>query len=258
MSINHHKPTLKRTLTIVAEENKPLIKPARNVPGRKPLDNPLPLKYPVYPNTPTPSPDKEPTPSNPPTPNSCSSYVYELSNKSFELKEVKGESILIKYKFLSCERLEGIFDWNNPLPSIPLMLEMKVGRTTTLIELPTEFMERKDSSNSNSNSNKTTITKLRRATEKVNDIRGYVDTYILNHWSSNDVCFYLRTLILNYLVDSHPLSESSNTYHGIVWKYELLSRERLSKIREEEFYLSSNDLLKLERIRNLELEIGTF
>lgn len=234
--INKSPIKVKKQLRVKVEEGGKHIKPAR-IPGRKPLDNPLPLKYPIYPS---PSPESTPTPSK-----ETSKYV--LGCKSFALREVKNDEILIQYKFLSNE--EGLIEWESSLPPIPLLLEMKVGRTTTFIELSNEFMERTYSANGSKN---------KASFRRVKDIRGYNDTYILNDWSAKDICFYLRTLTLNYLVDSHPLSSSLETWKCIVWKHELLSKERLLKISGGEFSLLPDDILKIERISTLEKELGDF
>lgn len=238
MTLN--KSPIKKQLRVKVEKECKYIKPARIVPGRKPLDNPLPLNYPIYPS---PSPESTPNPEKEAT----SNYKYVLSCKSFGLREVKNDEILIQYKFLSNE--EGLIKWESPPPTVPLLLEMRVGRTTTLIELDNEFIERTYSSNGS---------KSKASFRRVKDVRGYNDTYILSDWSANDVCFYLRTLTLNYLVDSHPLSSSLETWKCIVWKHELLSKERLLKISGGDFYLSPDDILKLERISGLQKELGDF
>jgi hypothetical protein len=232
------------------------ITPAKNPPGYKPLPNTLPLKYPVVPQTPSPSPsppkkkeEEEDKPSESTT-GVKASYKYVVGKKEFLLGEVKGECIPIVYTFLTTKEYSLVsIEWDKPLPNIPLLLEMRVGRTITRIELSIEFMERSFVEEGH---------KVKTSFRRVSDVRGYNDTFLLADWSVSDVCFFLRTTTLNYLVDSHPLSSTLATWKAIVWKHELMSKERFTKLSGSSFDLSEDDVLKIERIKGVESELGDF
>lgn len=179
-------------------------------------------------------------------PSSISSkYPFITNSLSFYLREVKGEQILIQYTLYS-PTLITPFDWHSTLPECPFLLEMKVGRTITFFEIQYELLYRSYTVNGNS---------YTASFRRVSDVRGYFDSFILNDWSVLDICFYLRTLSLNYLVDSHPLSPTLNTWKAIVYKHELLAKERFSKITGSDFSLSLDDKEKLNWVLSMEHQL---
>lgn len=170
-----------------------------------------------------------------------SEYKYVIAHKIFQLHDVKKQSIDLEYKLLTNVSGTPEVQWNSTLPDVPLLLEIKVARATVMIHIPCVYMEK---------THKKVVTQFRRAT----DVREYHDTYIPTQWNMSDVCFYLRTLIFNYIVDSNPLSDYRDVLLAISWKYDILSSERLSLISGGKYEISSEDTLKLKRIEEIEKE----
>lgn len=165
------------------------------------------------------------------------SFNHVIAHKKFNLQEVKGQPIEVEYKVLAQDSNQTLINWDSLMPDVPLIIEIKVARACVKIHFPCIYMEK---------SHKKVTTTFRRAT----DVRGYHDTYVPTHWDISDVCFYIRTLIFNYIVDSNPLSQYIMVLQAISWKYDILSKERLALISGGSY--KEEDIEKLRDIQTVE------
>lgn len=168
-------------------------------------------------------------------------FQYVIAHKVFELHDVKKQCIDLEYRLLTNVSDVEQIEWNDTLPDVPLLLEIRVARALVKINIPCVYIQK---------SYKKVVTQFRRAT----DVREYHDTYIPTQWNVNDVCFYLRTLIFNYIVDSNPLTDYRDVLLAISWKYDILSSERLALISGSKYEVSPEDTIKLQRIKEIEKE----
>lgn len=186
-------------------------------------------------------------------------FKRKVGHKEVKLKNVRGEEVLVKYKFFSNRVSCPFISWEDTLPQVPLRLEISVGRAKVHVDLPTEYMERLYSNNG-----------VREKAEfrRASDLRGYNDTYIPNTWSCNDICFYLRCEILGPIVDDEDvvvtiqeevrgedgvvrLEEKDidlDVKKAIVNKHQLLNKERFSKIGGHLFCVNDDDKKKLKSL----------
>jgi hypothetical protein len=167
------------------------------------------------------------------------SFNHVIASKVFNLLEVKDQPIEVEYKILTQDPNQALINWDSLMPDVPLIIEIKVARACVKIHFPCIYMEK---------SHKKVTTTFRRAT----DVRGYHDTYVPAHWNISDVCFYIRTLIFNYIVDSNPLNQHIMILQAISWKYDILSKERLTLISGGSYKVSEEDIEKLKNIQAVE------
>lgn len=171
-----------------------------------------------------------------------------IGSKSITLKEVKGAFLEVKYEFYADEYTP--FEWDQPLPDVDLHLVITVGRAVIRIDLPTLY---RSSWYKDGFTNKEVEAKFRRAS----DVRGSNDTVVLSSWSAQDVCFYLRTHTLNYIVDDYRMGDYLMVWQAIVSKYEIMSNERQLKLAGGVYKTSPMEQEKLvESIRSVEREHG--
>lgn len=161
-----------------------------------------------------------------------------LGRKEIPLKPVRGEEILVSYEIYGNEDLISI-DWEEPLPNAHIKIQIMVGAAPLCIHMSPSCMERRYTEEGMSRK-----AVFRQAT----DSRGYHDTYVLSSWSVNDLCFYLRTNILNHIVDNDSRSPYLDIWKAIVWRQDILRREHFTKISGSEYTLSKDEVELLSHI----------